>query len=351
VPAPEPLIRALEPEDAQALEALCTQPIVARWLGGTPFDASSGFRDYLAGPEAERSLIVGMFEGGALRGYAGLTGRAPLRQRHVATLSMAVDPAHQRRGFGGRLLGRLLEAADRWHGWLRVELGVNAENAGAIALYRKHGFEAEGLQRAAVFTDGQRVDLLAMARLRAGFVAPPELGDRPPEPPRGPRATVTMRARREGDAEAFARLFETESALEGTLQLPHQTASSWSKRLASSSADACVIVAEHEGQMAGSAGLFPVGQSPRVRHVRTLGMVVHPDLQGRGVGHALMNALLEQADRWLDLGRVELEVYVDNARARALYERHGFVLEGTRRLHAFRRGTYVDAHAMARVRP
>lgn len=253
MPGPEPLVRALEPADAHALEALCTQPEVARWLGGTPFEAASRFRDYIDGPEAERALIVGMFEEGTLRGYAGLTGRAALRQRHVASLSMAVDPAHRRRGIGDRLLGRLLEAAERWYGWLRIELGVHADNAGAIALYRKHGFELEGRQRDAVFTDGQFVDVLAMARLRAGFVAPPELGQTPPEPPRGPRATITLRAPREGDAETFARLFETESALEGTLQLPHQTASSWSKRLASSSADACVIVAEHEGRIAGRA--------------------------------------------------------------------------------------------------
>jgi putative acetyltransferase len=350
VPAPEPLLRALEPADAPALEALCTQPEVARWLGGTPFDAPSLFRDYLAGPAAERSLILGVFEAGALRGYAGLTGRASLRQRHIAALSMAVDPAHQRRGFGDRLLRRLLEAADRWYGWLRIELGVNADNAGAIALYRKHGFEAEGLQRRAVFTDGQFVDLARMARLRTGFVAPPALGEPPPEPPRGPRAAVTLRAGKESDAEGFARLFDTESALEGTLQLPHQTTSSWSKRLASNGADVCVIVAEHEGRLVGSAGLFPIGQSPRVRHVRTLGMAVHPELQGRGVGHALMRALVDHADRWLGLGRVELELYVDNARARALYERHGFVLEGTWRLQAFRRGSYVDAHAMARLR-
>jgi putative acetyltransferase len=350
VAAPEPLVRALEPSDAPALEALCAQPEVARWLGGTPFDASSRFRDYLKGLDAERSLILGLFEGSALRGYAGLTGRARLRQRHVAELSMAVDPAHRRRGVGDRLLRRLLEAADRWYGWLRIEVGVSADGMGAIALLRTHGFEPEARQHAAIVSEGRLADVLSMARLRAGFVSPPELGSTPPAPARGLRATVTLRAPREGDAEGFARLFEAESVLEGTMQLPHQTVSSWSKRLAANGADVCVIVAEHEGRVAGSGGLFPIGESPRVRHVRTLGMAVHPELQGRGVGHALMTGLLEQADLWLGLGRVELEVYVDNARARALYERHGFVLEGTRRAVAFRRGSYVDAHAMARVR-
>jgi putative acetyltransferase len=37
--------------------------------------------------------------------------------------------------------------------------------------------------------------------------------------------------------------------------------------------------------------------------------------------------------------------------ARRLYERHGFVLEGTHRAYAFRHGRYVDAHAMARLHP
>ena len=53
--------------------------------------------------------------------------------------------------------------------------------------------------------------------------------------------------------------------------------------------------------------------------------------------------------RWLGLTRFELSVYVDNAPAIALYERCGFVREGTFTAYARRDGELVDSYAMARV--
>jgi putative acetyltransferase len=42
-------------------------------------------------------------------------------------------------------------------------------------------------------------------------------------------------------------------------------------------------------------------------------MAVRDDWQGKGVGTALMEAALDLADNWLNLTRIELTVYVDNA--------------------------------------
>jgi putative acetyltransferase len=42
-------------------------------------------------------------------------------------------------------------------------------------------------------------------------------------------------------------------------------------------------------------------------------MAVRDDWQGKGVGTALMEAALDLADNWLNLTRIELRVYVDNA--------------------------------------
>ena len=55
------------------------------------------------------------------------------------------------------------------------------------------------------------------------------------------------------------------------------------------------------------------------------------------------------ACRWLNLTRLELTVFTDNARAIALYKRCGFEIEGTLRQYAFRDGAFVDAYGMARV--
>jgi L-phenylalanine/L-methionine N-acetyltransferase len=48
----------------------------------------------------------------------------------------------------------------------RLELAVYVDNAPAIRLYKRFGFEIEGTRRAAAFRDGAFVDDHVMARLR-----------------------------------------------------------------------------------------------------------------------------------------------------------------------------------------
>ena len=64
-----------------------------------------------------------------------------------------------------------------------------------------------------------------------------------------------------------------------------------------------------------------------------------------------MQTVLAQADNWLNILRIELTVYTDNVAALRLYQKFGFVIEGTHRAYALRDGAYVDAHAMARLHP
>jgi len=80
---------------------------------------------------------------------------------------MGVAGEWQGKGVGSKLLATALEIADNWMNLRRVELSVYADNEAAIALYRKFGFEDEGLFRDYAVRDGVLVDALSMARLRS----------------------------------------------------------------------------------------------------------------------------------------------------------------------------------------
>lgn len=133
------------------------------------------------------------------------------------------------------------------------------------------------------------------------------------------------------------------------LQMPYQSPEVWRKRLAASDERAVKLVALHEGEVIGNIGLEQYSRI-RQRHVGSIGMGVAVQWQGRGVGSKLMAAVLEVADNWMNLHRVELTVFSDNEAAQGLYRKFGFETEGRLRNYAVRDGVYVDAISMARLR-
>jgi L-phenylalanine/L-methionine N-acetyltransferase len=159
---------------------------------------------------------------------------------------------------------------------------------------------------------------------------------------------ILIRSVEPEDWSDLAELFDQPSVIAGTLQLPFRSRDERRKRLlADPPPDLLRLGAVIDDKMIGMAGLTRLEN--RRAHVGTIFMAVHDAFQGRGAGAALMTALVDMADRWMNLSRVELTVYADNARAIGLYERFGFVREGVHRDFAFRDGAFVDALAMARL--
>jgi putative acetyltransferase len=162
---------------------------------------------------------------------------------------------------------------------------------------------------------------------------------------------ILIRHAEPDDYRAVHEIYGCPKAFAGTLQLPFPSLELWRKRLAEPIEGNYNLVAVIDGLVIGQLGLHTFPHQPRRRHAATIGMGVHDDWQGRGVGKKLLGACLELADQWLNLRRLELEVYVDNEPAIRLYESFGFEREGTLRQHAFRDGRYVDSYLMARLRP
>ena len=167
-------------------------------------------------------------------------------------------------------------------------------------------------------------------------------------------AAITVRRPRPDDAAALVATMGDIEVLAGLLQVPYPTEAMWKTRIDEMATGPTTaelfIVAERGGEVVGNAGAHPLGHVRR-RHAASIGMAVAKHAQGQGVGTALMAAIVDWADNWAQLLRLELTVYTDNAVAQQLYRKFGFVVEGTHRAYAIRDGVYVDALAMARLHP
>ncbi|HWI84093.1 GNAT family N-acetyltransferase [Ramlibacter sp.] len=162
---------------------------------------------------------------------------------------------------------------------------------------------------------------------------------------------ITIRAQEPQDAAALSALMGSQGTFEGTLQLPDMPVASRLEYLQKVDPHSCLLVAEAGTGVIGAAGLHLPHRGLRRAHARTLGIGIAAEWQGRGVGRQLIARLLDWADNWAGILRVELTVHADNDRAIALYRGMGFVEEGRHRAYALKNGRYVDAFFMARLHP
>ena len=169
-----------------------------------------------------------------------------------------------------------------------------------------------------------------------------------PEPPSSPRTDILIRALEPEDIPELTEAWNQPGAYSGTLQLPYVSVDARRKRSAAAPPTLTRLVAVIDGKVIGCLGLERF--EGRRSHAGQFGVAVHDAYVGRGAGTALLAAALDLADNWLNLKRVELRVYADNARAIALYQRFGFEREGLQRAYSWRNGAYADSLTMARLR-
>jgi putative acetyltransferase len=149
------------------------------------------------------------------------------------------------------------------------------------------------------------------------------------------------------DAEDVHRMLVMPGVMENILGMASDRVSGTEAFIRNLSPNDHVLVAEFDGTVVGFAGLH-VSQKARERYTAGVGLYVHASHQRKGIGKTLMDAILDIADNWLKLKRVELSVFTDNEPAIALYKKMGFVVEGTKKYSAVRSGVHADEYLMAR---
>ncbi len=166
--SPRYTLRRARPSDADAFVRMMAEPEVYGGLMQLPYPDAETWRQRLADGNAPGKADVYLVAEahGEVVGSAGLHPTGPaLRRRHVMMMGISVDKDWQGKGVGTALMQGVCDYADHWLAVWRIELTVFADNARAIALYKKFGFEVEGTHRGYALRDGQYADVLSMARI------------------------------------------------------------------------------------------------------------------------------------------------------------------------------------------
>ncbi len=133
----------------------------------------------------------------------------------------------------------------------------------------------------------------------------------------------------------------TQADLEGIAQLIQEVADEgiyiWTERMTDErraqlsrqigDPRALVAVSVLDQDVIGCLTLSRYGEARKTAHVRSLFMAVARDERGRGVGTGLMAYSLAWARR-RRIRKISLGVFASNGRAKRLYERFGFEVEG-----------------------
>lgn len=142
-----------------ALDTVCREKKYLTFDQAPPLEST---RAFVQGNISGGQIQLVVVDGGRVVGWCDITSNTRASQKHIGTLGTGLIPEYRGRGIGRALLTEAIR-----HGWekglTRIQLDVNGENLNAIALYKKLGFETEGVKRKAFCMDGYYMDVVSMA--------------------------------------------------------------------------------------------------------------------------------------------------------------------------------------------
>ncbi|KGR77369.1 GNAT family N-acetyltransferase [Ureibacillus manganicus] len=110
------------------------------------------------------STILVAEEDSELIGYMMLVGGSTNKNKHSAYIAIGIVESLRGKGIGTALFNYAEQWAQR-NGISRLELTTIIENKAGVALYKKQGFEVEGIKRNSLKINGEFVDEYYMSKL------------------------------------------------------------------------------------------------------------------------------------------------------------------------------------------
>ncbi|WP_075602466.1 GNAT family N-acetyltransferase [Saccharicrinis aurantiacus] len=109
-----------------------------------------------------------------------------------------------------------------------------------------------------------------------------------------------------------------------------------------------LLVAEYKGEIVGNVDLM-FTEREMLKHTGYIGMGIHEDWQGQGIGTELLKILLSWVDKNADIEATWLQVFNTNQSALKLYANLGFEKTGVqRKFIKTKEGSYIDNIIMTR---
>lgn len=159
------VIRHAEPGDTEAVHRLFTQPEVYYNTLQVPHPSRAMWQERMNQKSPGQYHLVAIVDDQVV-GHLMIAAETRPRRSHVASFGLCVDAARHNQGIATALLREMIAMCDNWLRIERIELTVFVDNAPAIALYQKLGFDIEGTGKRYGLRDGDYIDAYFMARLR-----------------------------------------------------------------------------------------------------------------------------------------------------------------------------------------
>lgn len=245
--------------------------------------------------------------------------------RHVGILGMFLHPDFRGHGIGTQLLNATLQSCINDGQVWRVELGVYPHNHAALAMYRRAGFQDEGLMLRARVLEEREDDILEMAILLD--TQPPNAGE--PEAPqehpeRAHSSNVVIVSASMEEASNISRLVDSVAKERRWIAMVSGPEEQFVRTFIQNNLDAGN---PHYLAMDGErvVGWIDIVRPPREgrQHIGYLGMGLLPEYRGLGIGTQLLETAVSRAQQE-GIRQIHLEVWASNIAGQALYVRNGF---------------------------